>query len=414
MATEWPIDRIKPGQRHRKVLGDIDNLAASIEAIGLLHPVVVNKDGTLIAGERRIAAFRKLGRTHVPVNVIDIEAIAKGERDENVCRKDFAPTEAVEIADAVREEEERLARERMIAAHASPEKFSELDAGESRAKAAKATGKSFKTIEKAREVIKAADTDPDLFGDLVDQMDETGKVDGAFREMKRREAQQKVEAQRQQDPDRGVIKRGTVWDLLDSVADESVDLLLTDPPYSTDVPNIGEFSRWLECAVQKLKPTGQGYVCIGSYPVELLAYLDTVRRAGWIDRTQVLVWTYRNTLGPAPSDQYKTNWQAILYLRGEDAPPLDCPVMTEQFSVHDINAPDGRLGGRYHAWQKPDDLADRFVRHASKPGDFVLDPFAGTGTFVLKAAELGRQAIGFEVNEEMVKIATKRGCSIES
>ena len=47
--------------------------------------------------------------------------------------------EAVEIAEAVREEEERLARERMVAAHASPEKFSELDAGESRAKAAKAT-----------------------------------------------------------------------------------------------------------------------------------------------------------------------------------------------------------------------------------------------------------------------------------
>ncbi len=51
----------------------------------------------LIAGERRIAAFRKLGRSHIPVTVIDIEAIARGERDENVCRKDFAPTEAYEI-----------------------------------------------------------------------------------------------------------------------------------------------------------------------------------------------------------------------------------------------------------------------------------------------------------------------------
>ncbi len=35
--------------------------------------------------------------------------------------------------------------------------------------------------------------------------------------------------------------------------------------------------------------------------------------------------------------------------------------MTEQFSVQDINAPDGRLGDRFHAWQKPDELAERVI-----------------------------------------------------
>jgi hypothetical protein len=126
----------------------------------------------------------------------------------------------------------------------------------------------------------------------------------------------------------------------------------------------------------------------------------------------VLVWTYRNTLGPSPSLGYKLNWQAILYFCGTDAPPLDCPLMTEQFSVQDLNAPDGRVGNRYHAWQKPDELAERLIRHSTKPGEAVMDCFAGTGTFLLAAHRLGRRALGCEYSEAMLALAEKRGCAI--
>lgn len=183
------------------------------------------------------------------------------------------------------------------------------------------------------------------------------------------------------------------------------DLLLTDPPYSTNVEDVERFAaRWLPVALDRVKPTGRAFVCIGAYPHELVAYLN-VKPA-----TQVLVWTYRNTLGPAPSHAYKLNWQAILYYEGPDAPPLDSPVMVEQFTVQDINAPDGRLGDRWHAWQKPLELGERFVRHATRPGDLVLDPFAGTGTFLLAATGLGRRAHGCERDPAMIDIATDRGC----
>jgi hypothetical protein len=46
------IEHIVVGNRHRRELGDIGRLAASIAAIGLLHPIVVTPDGTLIAGQR--------------------------------------------------------------------------------------------------------------------------------------------------------------------------------------------------------------------------------------------------------------------------------------------------------------------------------------------------------------------------
>jgi site-specific DNA-methyltransferase (adenine-specific) len=78
--------------------------------------------------------------------------------------------------------------------------------------------------------------------------------------------------------------------------------------------------------------------------------------------------------------------------------------------VQDINASDGRLGDRVHAWQKPMDIAERFIRHATRPGDTILDPFAGTGTFLLAATKLGRTARGCDTSPEMIALARSRGC----
>ena len=188
------------------------------------------------------------------------------------------------------------------------------------------------------------------------------------------------------------------------------DLLLTDPPYSTEVEDIEAFAQaWLPCALSKVKSTGRAYVCIGAYPQEIRAYLNV---QACLPIQQILVWEYKNTLGPSPKRAYKQNWQAILYFYGPDAPPLDCPLLTEQFSVHEINAPDGRLGNRYDPWQKPDELAERLIRHSSRPGDRVYDLFCGTGTFVLAAQRLGRLGLGCEMSEEMLSKAEKRGCAI--
>ena len=186
---------------------------------------------------------------------------------------------------------------------------------------------------------------------------------------------------------------------------EPVDLLLTDPPYSTDVEDIAEFAQsWLTLALSKLKSTGRAFVFVGAYPGELQAYLNVALPE------QVLVWTYRNTLGPSPKFGYKLNWQAIMYYQMPDAAPLDCPAMIEQLSVQDVNAPDGRLGDRYHAWQKPMEIGERFIRHATRPGDTVADPFACTGTFLLAASKLGRVGIGCDISEQHIDIAVERGC----
>ena len=65
-----PLDGIRVGKRHRRDMGDIDALAESIEDIGLLHPIIVDEDGRLLAGARRLAAYKRLGRAKIPVNIV--------------------------------------------------------------------------------------------------------------------------------------------------------------------------------------------------------------------------------------------------------------------------------------------------------------------------------------------------------
>jgi ParB family chromosome partitioning protein len=72
-APTIPISRIKVGERHRRDLGDIESLAASIADIGLLHPITVDEDGRLLAGARRLAACKQLDWKEIPVNVVKVQ-----------------------------------------------------------------------------------------------------------------------------------------------------------------------------------------------------------------------------------------------------------------------------------------------------------------------------------------------------
>lgn len=97
MRDELRIEDVIVGERDRQELGDIAELARSIEQVGLLHPVVVTEDGELVAGDRRLAAARELGWEWIPVTVVSLETAAdvlQAEADENTCRKGLTPYEA--------------------------------------------------------------------------------------------------------------------------------------------------------------------------------------------------------------------------------------------------------------------------------------------------------------------------------
>lgn len=115
-AATVTIASIKIGKRFRVEPGDVASLAASMDDIGLLHPVVTRRDGTLIVGARRIAAATKLGWKTIPATVIDLDDILRGEFAENAHRKNFTMSENVAIADALEAYERKAAKARQAAA----------------------------------------------------------------------------------------------------------------------------------------------------------------------------------------------------------------------------------------------------------------------------------------------------------
>lgn len=115
--TNVSIDKITVGSRIRGDLGDIDSLVISIKDVGLLQPVVVDRDLRLVAGQRRLEALFRMGETVVPVryadSVVDAASALRAERDENECRKAMTPSERVALTERLIELERPAARERM-------------------------------------------------------------------------------------------------------------------------------------------------------------------------------------------------------------------------------------------------------------------------------------------------------------
>jgi N6-adenosine-specific RNA methylase IME4 len=185
----FPLARIRVGERFRRDMGDVASLAASMGSeLGLLHPVVIRPDGTLIAGQRRLYAAKLLGWSEIPVNVIDLDAVVRGEYAENVHRKDFTLSEAVAIKRALEPVERAAAKDRQREGGRrggeGSGKLPEASTGNAADKAAKATGMARRTLEKAEAIVDAAEAEPEKYGKLLADMDRTKRVNGVYRRLK--------------------------------------------------------------------------------------------------------------------------------------------------------------------------------------------------------------------------------------
>lgn len=101
LELDRPVEAITVGVRHRDDLGNLGDLAASISEHGLLQPITISPDGTLICGRRRLAAVQRLGWTRVNVWVrsgisTQLEHLL-AEQHENTNRKPFNNTEAAAL-----------------------------------------------------------------------------------------------------------------------------------------------------------------------------------------------------------------------------------------------------------------------------------------------------------------------------
>jgi len=154
--VEMRCDAIRIGVRHRKDLGELEGLAASIATEGLLQPIGVTEENVLVFGERRLRAFQDvLRRETIPTRVVQVSSITAGEYAENEMRKDFTPSERVAIGKAIETAFGNRAGQRTDLG--PPPNGAEVGAGEeTREIAARRAGfPSRNTYERAKNVVDA-------------------------------------------------------------------------------------------------------------------------------------------------------------------------------------------------------------------------------------------------------------------
>ena len=391
------IASIIVGERRRKKLGDVQSLADSIAAVGLLHPPVVTPDHRLIAGERRLAALRLLGWTQTPVTVVDLADILRGEHDENFVRIDFSPSEAVAIGRAV-EDEVRTP----VGQHADQrDKETFLISGQTRDKAAEYVGMSGRTLEKARRVVEAAEDNPALLP-LVEKMDETGKIDGAYKALQKVERDASLAAAAvaalatmPQSGNRWRVLHEDIREVGGDIEDDSLDAIITDPPYPEKYLSL--YAHLGAFAAAKLRPGGSLICMVGQ------SFLPQIMRD--LGEHLIYHWTaaYLTPGGQAVQlwdRKVNTFWKPLLwYVKGEYGGPWVGDVCRSETNHNDK---------RFHGWgQSESGMAD-VVNRFTKVGDLIGDPFCGAGTTGVVAIALDRLFVGVDVDDECVETTTAR------
>jgi hypothetical protein len=419
--TTMPIDNIKIGKRHRKNLGNLDGLADSMGDIGLLHPVVVRSDDTLIAGARRLAAARKLDWVEIPVTVIDIDKIVRGEHAENAHRKNLLPSEIDAIRRAMEPIEKAAAKARQrkhggTAPGKHSGKLSTSDGvGKTRDKVGAFAGVSGKTVEKIAAIVEAAEAEPEKFGHLVEQMDRTGKVDGAYHRLKYLKAQEqfhKSAALPQSTPD---IICGNCLDIQPTIPEPY--FLISDPPYNQghhydgygDVLPAEEYRDLLlrtfqgRRAVIILYPEHTINLLGGGVLGECLEVVAWVYPSNTRKQSRLITWwnckpdfsrlgqDYRNPTDKRVAELIDIGQQARLY----DWWHID--------QVKNVSK-----AGFAHPCPIPEEVARRIILTTTDVGDLVVDPFCGSGTIPYVAKIHNRRGIGIDISPDYCEIARRR------
>ena len=397
------IEDIGIGERYRKDLGDIEGLAKSIQEIGLLHPVVVTSNGQLVAGQRRLAAARQLGWEEIPARIVNLSSIVRGEYDENAIRKDLLPSEAVAIGRALEPLERKAAEERQIElgrTHGTPcAKFAQ-GVGKSRDIVASKMGMSGYSYKKAKRVIEAAEEEPEKYAELAEEMDRTGKIDGAYKKYKRiaKAEEDKATLEAAQEA-MTVAERENLESICDlrvcSCADLfrsgiKPDAVITDPPYPREFLSVfTELAESCKAADVPLVAVMSGQSYLPEVMQRLCEHL-----------------TYRWTLayltpGGQSVQQFpvKVNcfWKPVFLFGQADEWIGD----VSRSATNDNDK-------RYHDWgQSESGMAD-LIERLTKPGQLVCDPFLGGGTTAVVSLALSRRFVGCDIDADCIERARQR------
>lgn len=214
------------------------------------------------------------------------------------------------------------------------------------------------------------------------------------------------------------IYNGDCLEVMDDIPNDSINLIVTDPPYKLDNHGGGQNETWF----RNLNQTNHLEFISNGFNKEILdkfidicfplnAYIFCSNKqisklmSSWENEkysTTLLVWQKLNPI-PFANGKYVSDIEFITFVRGKSATfnNLKINEMSKVFRFTTDNE-------RHHPAQKPLDLIKKIISISSKPGDTILDPFLGSGTTARACKDLGRKCIGIEISKEYCDIAIKR------
>lgn len=369
---KWePIKSIRPYEKNpRRNDEAVDAVAASIKEFGWQQPIVVDRDGIIIAGHTRYKAAKKLKCDTVPVVVAD-----------------------------------DLTEDQVKAYRLADNKTGEL-----------------------------AEWDTALLGEELAELAEFDMAQFGFDAILQEEAQEAEEDDYEVElPEEPKAKLGDIYQLgryllmcgdstdAESVyqlcQDGQVDMLLTDPPYGVDytgktkdalkIQNDATSDEMLRdmladafsAANNIMKPGAVFY--IWNADSKALVFRIACQMAGWEVR-QVLIWA-KNTMVMGRQD-YQWKHEPCLYGWKDGARHLWASDR-KQTTILNFDRP---TKNKEHHTMKPVKLFDYQIQNNTKGGDIVLDLFGGSGTTIVACEQNGRCARVMELDPRYVDVIIDR------
>lgn len=244
-----------------------------------------------------------------------------------------------------------------------------------------------------------------------------------------------------------VVYHGNCLDLLKSIPDESIQLIVTSPPY-----NIGKeyekklkLDQYIEQQAMVIKEcvrtlSNRGSICwqVGNYvengsiiPLDTILYpiftelgLKMRNRIIWhfehgLHCTRRFSGRYETIIWFTKSSDYVFNLDPVRvpqkypgkkYFKGPNAGKYSCnPLGKNPGDVWIIpNVKSNHVEKTIHPCQFPVELIERLVLSMSNEGDWIFDPFLGVGTTIIAAIRHNRRGAGAEIVEKYINIAIER------
>lgn len=393
------IADIKIDKRIRSDYGDINGLSVSIEKFGLLHPICIDKENNLIAGERRLKAHEKLGREEIEVKYLeDLTEVQKKEieLEENIQRKELDWQEQVLAKLQLHELRQELYGNRT--GHTGGEGWGIGDT-------AVALDQSAGTVSMDIQLAYAIRSFPEL-------RKEKNKTT-AFKKYKQLQTvllRQELNKRRKHDVVPNIIHGDAVVETK-KWGDETFDFFLTDPPYGKD---LDKMTGSKNVDVQGVEYDDDPYKVmevIRKVTKELyralkmdrhmimtfdMIHYEEVRKfleeAGFLVDPIPLIWN--KTTGSTPPDgsyfprAYEPAFWCMKGRRGLNS--TACNMFTYKRVPSNL---------KKHPLERPQGLLVAMIEAISFPGELGGDPFAGGGSMLEACIATGRDCIVIEKDE---------------